>query len=649
MAQTGFSRLLASGQIGNLTMRNRIVMPPMVTQYATDTGAVSERMARYYAERAKGGVGLVIVEAASVYSPTGKAWHGGLCLDRENLVPGHSRLTEAVHYYGARIAVQLHHGGRQVNPAAIAPQLPVAPSPIGRRGSPFVPRELTIDDIQELVESFAAAAERAKRVGYDAVELHGAHGYLLHQFLSEKTNQRTDEYGGSLENRVRFPLQVIQAVRKAVGDDYPVLIRMSAEGGYTFEEAQVFAQTWEKAGVNAIHVSVGGITPTSNASPEESPSARTQGWLVHYAEGIKQKVNVPVITVGEIRDAEFAEGVLEADKADFIALGRPLLADPEWVVKVSQGRSEDIRRCIRCEHCRNAMDNGIPTSCTVNPTLGREADLADLRPSLTFKKVLVVGGGPAGMEAARIAAFRGHKVSLYEKGEALGDGQLKLAAAAPHKGPVGWLRDFLAHELDKAGVDVHLKTEVDDAKVKREKPDVVVVATGATPLIPNLPGMAQGNVVTAHDVLAGKVDLAGKKVVVLGGRRTGCETAEFLALQGCPTTVVARSRQSGLAGGSTILHRGPLLARLARLEVEFINEHDVKEIQSKGINLVDREGKERFLEADAIVLSRGVTPSRELSDQLQGEVSELYLIGDGFEPRDIASAMLEGAVTGQRI
>ncbi|MDP7470219.1 MAG: FAD-dependent oxidoreductase, partial [Dehalococcoidia bacterium] len=256
---------------------------------------------------------------------------------------------------------------------------------------------------------------------------------------------------------------------------------------------------------------------------------------------------------------------------------------------------------------------------------------------------------PAGMEAARIAASRGHKVSLYEKGEALGDGQLKLAAAAPHKSTVSSLRDFLAREMDKAGVDIHLKTEVDSAKVKEEKPDVLVVATGATPLIPPLPGIEQGNVVTAHDVLAGIVDLAGKKVVVLGGRRTGCETAEFLALQGCPTAVVARSGQSGLAGGSTALHRGPLLARLAKLEVELINEHDVKEIQPKGVMLVDREGNERFMEADAIVLSRGVAPSRELADQLWGQVSELYLIGDSYEPRDIATAMLEGAVTGQRI
>lgn len=649
MSQIGFSRLLASGQIGSMRVRNRIVMPPMVTQYATDTGAVSERQIRYYAERAKGGVGLIIIEATSVYPATGKAWHGGLCFDRESLVPGHSRLTEAVHSYGARIAVQLHHGGRQVNPAAIAPQLPVAPSPIGRRGSPFVPRELTIDDIQELIQSFAAAAERAKRVGYDAVELHGAHGYLLHQFLSEKTNQRTDEYGGSQDNRLRFPLQVVQAVRQAVGADFPVLMRVSAEGGYTFEEAQVFAQVWEKAGINAIHVSVGGITPTSTASPEESPSARSQGWLVHYAEGIKQKVNVPVITVGEIREAGFAEGVLEAGKADFIALGRPLLADPEWVNKVAQARTEDIRRCIRCEYCRDAMDNGIPTRCTVNPTLGREADLADLRPILAPKRVMVVGGGPAGMEAARTAALRGHRVSLFEKGEALGDGQLKLAAAAPHKGTVDWLRDFLARELSKAGVDVHLNTEVDGARVEREGPDVLVVATGATPLIPALPGMEHGQVVTAHDILAGKVNLAGKRVVVLGGRRTGCETAEFLALQGCPTTVVARSGQSGLAQGSTILHRGPLLARLAKLEVEFITEHEVKEIQPKGIMLVDREGNERFLEADAVVLSRGVTPSRQLADQLQGKVSELYLIGDSYEPRNIAQAMLEGAVTGQRI
>ncbi len=632
-----------------MTVRNRTVMPPMVTQYATDTGAVSERQMRYYVERAKGGVGLIIVEATSVYSLTGKAWPGGLCLDRESLVPGHSRLTDAVHAYGAKIAVQLHHGGRQVNPAAIAPQLPVAPSPIGRRGFPVIPRELTAEEIQQLIQSFAAAAERARRAGYDAVELHGAHGYLLHQFVSDRTNQRTDEYGGSPENRLRFPREVIHAVRHAVGEDFPILYRISAEGGYSFEDAQVFAQHWEKAGVNAIHVSIGGISPISIGSPEESPMARPQGWLVHYAEGIKQRVGVPVITVGEIRDAEFAEGVLAAGKADFIALGRPLLADPEWVGKVAQGRIGDIRRCIRCEYCRDGIDLGIPARCTVNPALGREGDLAELRPARATKRVMVVGGGPAGMEAARTAALRGHRVSLYEKGGALGDGQLRLAAAPPHKEKVGWLRDYLAEQVKKAGVEVHLNTEVDAQRVEREAPEVLVVATGARPLIPSIPGMKRKQVVTAHDVLGGNVKVEGKRVAVLGGRRTGCETAEFLAQRGCSVTVVARSDASGLAQGATLLHRGPLLARLAQLKVQFITEHDVKEIQPGGIVLVDRAGKERFLEVDAVVLSRGVTPARELADQLQGKVPELYLIGDSYEPRDIARAILEGAVTGQRI
>lgn len=623
-------------------------MAPMATNYATNTGAASPRQIAYYAERARGGTGLIIVEGTCVSAPEGKGWPCELGLDRDSLIAGHSDLVEAVHSYGAKIFVQLHHAGRQTNLGVTEGATPIAPSVVPQRGGPS-PHELTTEEVKTLIRKYVAAAERAKRAGYDGVEIHGAHGYLPHQFLSPMTNQRQDEYGGSLDNRLRFSLEIIAGIKERLGRDFPVGLRMSAEGGYSLEEAKSCPPRWQEAGLDVIHVSFGGIGPVSVAPREESPLAHKEGWIVHFAQEIKRLVNMPVITVGEIRHAQFAAAVVEAGKADFIALGRPLLADPAWAAKAKAGRPEDIRRCISCGWCLTHVFTATPVRCVVNPELSRELEMAQIVPTACKKRVMVVGAGPAGMEAARVAAQRGHQVSLYEKGKELGAGQLRMAAAAPGKEKVGWVKQDLENQLRKLPVELHLGTEASRELVRKRGPDVLIVATGARPLRPAIPGLDKAKAVTAHEVLAGSAELAGKKVVILGGWQTGCETAEYLASKGYAVTIVARSSQSQMAGDAIPANRAALFGRLGLLKVEIISEHDVHQVEAGGLRLVSRDGKERFLEADTIVLARGVVPHREWAQGMESQVAEVYYIGDCSHPATIAEATYQAATIARRI
>ncbi|MEE8443196.1 MAG: FAD-dependent oxidoreductase [Dehalococcoidia bacterium] len=544
--------------IGNMRLKNRIVMAPMVTRFATDTGAASPVHRAFFAERAKGGVGLIVVEAAYVDS-LGQITGCQLGIDRDSLVPSHVELTEAVHRFGSRIAIQLHHGGDRANPTVTGGSI-MAASSLPESDASL--HELTTDEISAVVGRFGEAAGRAKRAGYDAVEIHGAHGFLLHQFLSPATNLRTDEYGGSVENRLRFTLEVIQSVRQAVGPGYPILYRLSSEGGYGIEDAVAFSKEWEVAGVDALHVSIGGTASISLVSPETSPMAIPQGYMVEYAHAIKRVVNIPVITVGEIRDPAFAEDILSHGRADFIALARPLLADPYWVAKAAKGLDQDIRKCISCDYCRLGGRFGAPIRCLINPQVGREEWLLEPEPATKPRKVMVVGSGPAGMEVARVAALRGHQVSLYEAEPTLGGGQLALAQAAPFKEKLGGVKDYLTRELEQLPVDVRLKSMVDAATVEREAPEVLVVATGAVPLVPDIPGIGGENVVSAHQILRDEGVPQGKQVVVLGGRQVGCETAEYLALRDNSVTIVARSPADQLADDAPNTYRNWVVYRM---------------------------------------------------------------------------------------
>lgn len=641
-------KLFEPARIGKVEIRNRTVMAPMATNYGAPNGAVTARQIAYYAERAKGGTGLIIVEGTCVSPPEGKGWPCEICLDRDSMVSGHSDLTEAAHSYGAKIFVQLHHAGRQTGLGVTEGAPPVVATAQPQKAG-FTPHELTTAEVKALVGKWVAAAERAKRAGYDGVELHGAHGYLIHQFISPMTNQRQDEYGGSLENRMRFSLEIILGIKQRLGLDFPVGLRTSAEGGYGFEDGKVLAKRWEEAGLDYIHVSFGGIGPVTVAPREESPLDHKEGWIVHFAQAIKGLVKIPVMTVGEIRHPQFAASVVEEGKADFVALGRTLLADPAWASKARSGHAEDIRRCISCGWCLSHVFTGTPVHCVVNPELGRELEMASLTPAPRKKRVMVVGGGPAGMEAARIAALRGHEVSLYEKEKGLGGGQLSMAAAPPGKGKINWVKEDLETQLRKLKVKVLTGAEMDRATVEKLAPDALIVATGARPVQPAIPGINTAKAFTAHDVLAGRVQIQGKKVAVVGGWQTGCETAEYLASKGYSVTIVARSSQSQMAGDAIPANRAALFGRLGQLKVEILSEHDVKAVEANGLRLVSRDGKERLLEADAIVLARGVVPNRDWARGLEEKIAEVHYVGDCNRPATIAEATYGGAVVGRRV
>ena len=639
-------RLFSPGTMGRLELRNRVVMAPMLVQLGSETGAVTQRTVEYYARRAAGGAGLVIVEATYI-APGGRAYVCQLGIDRDGLLPGHFELVEAVHRHGAKVALQIHHGGARADPALTGGVL-LAPSPVAQDGGPVVPREATSGEIEALADSYGQAAERAQRAGYDAVEIHGAHGYLIHEFLSPASNHRSDAYGGSRENRLRFAGLVIRRVRDAVGARFPVLFRMSAEGGYGIEEAVEIARAVEAWGVDAIHVSIGGTAPITLLPPDTSPMARPEGWLTGHAATIKRRVSVPVIAVGEIRHPRFAEEVLAQGQADFIALGRQFLADPDWPAKAAAGRDDEIRPCISCDYCRLALLQTRPIRCLVNPETGREREFSAVRPAAAPKRVIVVGGGPGGLEAARAAALRGHRVRLYERNPELG-GQLRLAALPPHKGKIEWLTRCLVTQAQKAGVELSTSTVFRPEALADGEADAVVVATGARPLEERVPGARAGQVLSAWEVLEHCPPTRDLAVVVLGGRQMGCETAEFLAERGNRVTLVSRSRTEELAGDVVASYRGPLLARLRRLGVVLRTSCDIREVKDSQAILVEESGREETVGADLVILARGSLPEPAWLEPLRNRVPEVYAVGDCVEPRAIAEALYEGAWAGSRV
>ncbi|MCK4723557.1 MAG: FAD-dependent oxidoreductase, partial [Dehalococcoidia bacterium] len=529
-------------RIGQMELRNRIAMAPITTQYASREGYVTKRLKDHYEALARGGTGLLIVQATYIH-PQGQAFVNQLNISAEELVSGLSELVQVIHQHGAKAAIQLHHGGRMARSDLTGMEL-VAPSPLPKPNGE-VPRELTVDEIGELVAIFARAAGRAKRAGFDGVEIHGAHSYLVDQFLSPATNKRQDAYGGDVRGRARFLVEIIKAIRGEVGNGYPVWVRMNGkeygvEGGATLEDAQQTARMAEEAGADAIHVSAyGPKTPTNLTSPRFVPAV-----IEDLAEGMKKVVTVPVMAVGRITP-EAGERLLAEGKADLVAIGKGLLADPELPNKVASGKLEDIRPCIYCMACMDDLRSSdvVGIRCQVNAALGRELEYR-IVPAKQARKVLVVGGGPAGMEAARVASLRGHKVTLWEKGPRLG-GQLIQAAIPPHKDRIGALTAYLQTQLKKLDVKMELGKEVTAAMIERFEPEAVVLAVGARPLVPDISGLDRAHVVQAGDVLEGKVEV-GNKVVVVGGELVGCETAEFLAEKGKEVTVTRRSPEMAL-------------------------------------------------------------------------------------------------------
>jgi len=662
--------LLRPGTIGKMELKNRIVMSPMGTVSHGPEGEILEKTADYYAERAKGGVGLIICQSSIIMRESRAPYRPSVYDDK--FIPGLKMLADAIHKYGGKAAFQMVHHGRLLtdyqhmvnNPEEIKI---LAPSPIPRllsrvelpeagehqKGTIWVrgntpPVEATREDISRIVRAFAEGAGRIKKAGFDAVEVHGGHGYLISQFLSPLANRREDEYGGSPENRARFACEVIRAVRETVGPDFPIIFRFSGSdwmpGGINIEECKLQAPLFVEAGADALDVSAS----EQGSIDWQYPSFLfPQGPLVFLAEAIKKVVNVPVITVGKINEPVFADQILASGKADFVALGRGLLADPEWPNKASEGRFEDIRSCIYCLNCFNfgahpeIMQKGL--HCSVNPTLLREKE-SGLIAAPAPKKVMVIGGGPAGMEAAGTLAARGHKVTLFEQGDRLG-GQWDIASRQPQKQQdYPKLLKYLDRGLKKTGVEVRLNNRVTVEMVKQEKPDAVIVATGATPAGLNVSGQSAQNLVQANDVILGKVQ-PGERVVVIGGRYLGMEIADQLAGEGKKVSLVTRRAIGRGIERNVYL---TLRNRLIEKGVHLFANCPVVEIRERGIYIVF-DNDLLFLEADTVVLAVGVKPENELGKKLKGLVKELYQIGDCVEPRDVMFAIREGFEVGKLI
>ncbi|MFH1350085.1 MAG: FAD-dependent oxidoreductase [Pseudomonadota bacterium] len=648
-----YPKLFEPTRIGKVKLKNRLVMLPMGTAFAALSGEVTQRTMDHYVERAKGGIGLITVGNLSPYYPNAL---NQLVLDSDWVLMGQYELVEKVHAHGAKIVGQLNYPGRQKYIEALRPGEELVSSsalPMKFMGKFYAtPKALSKGEIYMFIERYVKAAERAKRVGYDMVELHGAHGYLISQFMSAFMNNRTDEFGGPLENRMRFTLELIKAMRQALGPDFPIGFRLSADefvpGGISLEESIPIAKMLEEAGVAYISVSVA-VFETLHKYVDIMKYP--EGWKEYLWEAIKKAVKIPIIGGGGLKHPDFCERLLKKNKMDFIGLARPLLADPYWPNKALEGKVEDIRLCISCNEClygsTRRRQGGGARRCAVNAVFGREREFAEVIPAPVPKKVMVIGGGPAGMEAARIAAQRGHKVTLYDKGEALG-GQLNLASKPQSKKKVLWLRDYLVTQLKKLDVEVKLGVEVTPELVKQSKPDAVVVATGAEPIIPNIPGIKGKRVVNAWDLLQDKVKPRKKKVAVIGGGIVGCEVAEYLLEMENTVTII--EQLPSVAPDMEPTNKLVMMEGFEEKGVSMLTGRKVVGISEKGVQVVDADnGQKELVKADWVIVAIGSRPVDALVEALEGKVPEIHSIGDCNQPRVIIEAIYEGALAGRQI
>jgi 2,4-dienoyl-CoA reductase-like NADH-dependent reductase (Old Yellow Enzyme family) len=683
-----YKNLLSSGKIGQLELRNRIVMTPMGSNLSEANGHCGERIQAYYEARARGGAGMLIVGVASIAWPSGACNPNQVAISCDEFLPGLRALASRIKLHGCRAAVQLQHAGKvavcdiAAGRPMLVPSVPdksrdemsAALTPVemsafvksySKKGAKAGYKVADRDDIRELIEHFAEAAERARRAGFDGVELHAGHGYILSEFLSPSINRRDDEYGGCLENRARLLVDVIEAVKIRAGSDFPVWCRIDAleyrvDRGICLADAVETAVLAEAAGADAIHVSAY-ANPSSGAAFTEAPLVHRSGGYLPFAATIKARLRIPVIAVGRI-EPEVAEQVLARGDADFIAMGRKLLADPQLPNKLIQGQQEAIRPCIYCYTCVSRIFVNDHVHCAVNARTGYEHEIV-LLPALQPRHVLVVGGGPAGMETARVAALRGHQVTLAEQSADLGGTVFFSSIVYPENGK---LIEYLAGQVRQLGVDVHLSTIVDRGCLRALAPDVVVVATGARRDALPIPGADQGHVFSGdqlralmtgsdpaavHDKLCGwqraLLSVAGllgitknahwlrrlsylwmplgKRVSIVGGGLVGLELAEFLAKRGRDVTVVEAGEKFGTE--LAIVRRWRVLEDLQQLGAVLINRTDVSCIRERSLTLVC-DGDEVVIETDTVILASGATGDLSLAELSQSLGFETHVAGD---------------------
>lgn len=636
-------KLFTPFRIKTCYLNNRIVMPGLASFLIENDGSITEKTIEHYRRRAAGGPAMVIMEACAV-SADGIVSHHQARIHEDRLIKGLSRVAAVMKAEGAVPAVQIHHSGRQTSPRIIN-RKPLAPSNLPCPTIRGDVEPLTIDGIQEIVQKFGDAAVRAVQAGFELLEIHGAHGYLINQFLSKFSNIREDQYGGSVSGRTRFAEEVVLEVRKRIGKDFPLSFKISAQeflpdGLNTVESIEIL-KILVKAGIDVVQVSAG-----NDGTPEWicQPMFMKKACLVDSAAQIKKALDIPVMTVGRINDPLLADQIIKNGQADLVCIGRGLLADPELPKKAKQGRLSDIRTCIACNTCMESIFRKGQVECLVNPVLGHEKEMEMQSPE-KLKKVMVIGGGPGGLNVAWVAAKRGHDVHLYEKMPVLG-GQLNLGSVTKYKKELSSLIDFQKHQVEKFGVKSYLNHEATIDTIKAVKPDVVVLATGSVPVKPSIKGIDKPIVFTLPEILNGKRPKM-RKCVVVGGGASGCEVAHHLAANDCQVTIVEQLPQ--IAEQLESITRKVLIRELKTYKVVFMTECRLVKIEDRGVVISDKQGNESLVEADAIVIAVGNKPNNILFDKVKSLGIPLYQIGDCLEPRSAKAAIYEGAVIGRQI
>jgi 2,4-dienoyl-CoA reductase (NADPH2) len=628
-------------KVGQVELKNRIICLAMGAGMKIYDGEITAQLINFYAARVSGGASSVFVPLVTMYpgAEFNQMMPGAY---EDKFIPGMRAMVKAIQAQGAKAGAQMFMMDDQYARKRGASTEVVGPSDIPKPRGP-IPRPLTLEEIEHIVDSYAGAAKRARDAGFDMVEFHFGIGFLVAKFISPLTNNRSDRYGGTLEKRMKLPLDILAAVKRKVGNDYTLSVRFAAdellEGGHTIEDGKEIAELFEKAGVQFLNPQPGW---TESAVPMVQMSVPRGRW-VYIPENIKKATRVPVIATTRINDPILAEEILTKRKADLVGMARPLIADPELPNKAKEGRFDDIRTCIACCYCmdrphadmRNVLNN-LPVLCSINAQAGREG-IYTIEATDEPKKVAVVGGGPAGMEAARVAALRGHRVTLYEKGEKLG-GLLNIAIISPYKEELVNLINYLAWQVEKNGVQVKLGEEFTLETLERDKPDVVIVATGSMPFIPDIDGLENSNVVGFRDVLTGTREV-GDKVLVVGGGLVGCELAEFLHAKGKQVTVLEMLPRIGHDIGVT--NRFATMIRLREADIRMRANTRVVRITERGVEAI-QDGASEFFEGDTVVLATGMMSNDKLARQLEGKVRSLYIIGDCVKPHRIEDAIESG-------
>ncbi|MBW1697074.1 MAG: FAD-dependent oxidoreductase [Deltaproteobacteria bacterium] len=635
--------LFSEFRIKGVELKNRIVMPALASFLTEEAGRITERTIEHYRRRAAGGPAMVMMEACAV-SAEGIVSAKQTRIYDDQHIEGLAKIARVIESEGAIPAVQLHHGGRQISPRVIK-RKPLAPSALPCPTIRAEVEPLTVEGIQRLVQLFGDAAQRAKQAGYKLIEIHGAHGYLINQFLSGFSNIRQDRYGGDVFGRTLFAKEIVEEIRKRVGEDFPISFKISAQefvpNGLTVEESIKILKILVEAGIDIVQISAG-----CDATPEWicQPMFMEKACLVDSAQQTKAALNIPVMAVGRINDPAVANRIIKENKADLVCVARGLLADPEMPKKAREGRLEDIRVCIACNTCMQSIFRKGRVECLVNPSLGREAEM-EIRPAGQPRKILVIGGGPAGMNAAWVAAKRGHDVHLFEKNNALG-GQLIPGSIPEYKKEVRSLIRFQKRQMEKFGVKCYLNQEATLSTIKEMNPDVVIVATGAVPCPPPFEIPDNDIVVPLEAVLNGNVPVP-KRTVIIGGGATGCELALHLARSGSSVTVVEMLPKIG--SNLEAMTRKILIRKLNEHDVKIMTEAKLSSVENNGARVVDKDGVEWFLEADAVIVSIGFQPDSSLYEQIKSSGYEVYQIGDCVEPRNAKDAIYEAAVLGRTI